>query len=159
MRVLRKLARTRLSDWMDIVRAYVYLLRAGWKVFVRRQRLDRWLSNNRAAADLEPITDWEQARVDRAVSWTARAGRYPVPWARCLQSSLAALLWLESLGIRTTLRLGVRRDGDGIDAHAWLQYKGQVVNDVSSVGEVFAILESTTAYKSESNSRPQGIES
>ncbi len=52
-----------------------------------------------------------------------------VPWrSDCLVQALAAQRWLEREGIATSLRIGVRSDGqDGFGAHAWLLAGDQLV--------------------------------
>ena len=39
--------------------------------------------------------------------------------------------------MKPTLRLGVRKNGDGIDAHSWVEFNGRIVNDFDSVVNVF----------------------
>ncbi len=130
----------RATDWADIVRAYAYLVRAGWRLFVRRQRLDRWLIGQEVLEVRLPLTQQEEETMTRAARWTNAAARRPFPWARCLQRSLALCLWLEHVGLQPKLRIGVRNDGPGLEAHAWVEYKGHVLNDEVSVGESFSML-------------------
>lgn len=127
-------------NWRDIVRAYRYLVTAGWRIFVRRERVDEWPSVARPSTD-GILAGAEAARIARAARWTNTAARYPVPWARCLQRSLALCLWLEQMGMAPALRFGVRKSSTGIDAHAWVEYKGQIVNDSEQVSDVFVTLE------------------
>lgn len=56
----------------------------------------------------------------------ARRGPYR---ARCLEESL--LLWwlLRRRGIEGRLRLGVRKDGSLLVAHAWVELDGQAIGD------------------------------
>lgn len=55
------------------------------------------------------------------------AGR--LPWAStCLMRALAGLLLLRRRGLRAgAIRLGVRRAGEGLAAHAWLLWGGVIV--------------------------------
>jgi hypothetical protein len=127
-------------NWGDIARAYRYLVAAGWRIFVRRERVDQWPSVARASTAGETASAAEASRVARAARWTNTAARYPLPWARCLQRSLALCLWLERMGLEPVLRLGVRKAAHGIDAHAWVEYKGRVVNDSALVEDAFVTL-------------------
>ena len=149
-----RVARARPSKWADIARAYLYLLAAGWRLFVRRQRLDRWLATSPAPETVQVLTPKEQELTARASRWTHAAARHPFPWARCLQRSLALCLWLERGGVRPSIRLGVRKDGATISAHAWVQYKGHVLNDSEQVGAEFATL--APAYPTGGGSEPPG---
>ncbi len=58
-----------------------------------------------------------------------------VPGATCLTQALATqvlLAWHGHGG--ATVRLGVRREGDALLAHAWLEHRGQVVIGGPDVG-------------------------
>jgi hypothetical protein len=77
-----------------------------------------------------------QAESARAVS-AARvvaiaAGRGPVR-TTCLRRSL--LLWwlLRHDGIETVIRVGVNRDGGSLHAHAWVEHRGNPLNDAVDV--------------------------
>jgi hypothetical protein len=54
-----------------------------------------------------------------------------IPWdlATCLPRSLTLWWLLRRRGIESELRLGVRKDGDSIVAHAWVECEGEVVGD------------------------------
>ena len=63
-------------------------------------------------------------RVSIAVSRVAPA----LPWrADCLVQSLAARRWLRSAGVPCSLIVGVRREGEELLSHAWLEIDGHVV--------------------------------
>jgi hypothetical protein len=47
-----------------------------------------------------------------------------VPGAHCLTRSMAAQVFLSSHGYPTVLQIGVRKEGGGLDAHAWLEHDG-----------------------------------
>lgn len=68
----------------------------------------------------------------RIVSIAAQHGLYK---ATCLRRSL--LLWwlLRRERIASEIRFGVRKWDDKLEAHAWVEYKGVVVNDSSAVRE------------------------
>lgn len=51
-----------------------------------------------------------------------------VPWrTSCLVQAVAGCLLLRRRGIAATIRLGVKKDGGVLSAHAWLMVGGQVV--------------------------------
>ncbi len=136
-RTLRRFATLRPGDVADIARAYGHLVRAGWRLFVARDTGSRWLRECTGEADRLPAPE-ENAWVERAARWTNSAARRPLPWARCLQRSMALCMWMESRGLTPTLRLGVRKEGHGIDAHSWVEFNGRIVNDDDSVSAVFS---------------------
>jgi len=65
------------------------------------------------------------------------AARHSLVAANCLPQSL--LLWwmLRREGIEAEFRIGVRKERQSVEAHAWVEVSGQAVNDQSDVGERF----------------------
>jgi len=49
----------------------------------------------------------------------------------CLRESLASVGLLRSLGYPAQLAIGVKKPGDFVDAHAWVEVDGMVVGDGS----------------------------
>jgi hypothetical protein len=68
------------------------------------------------------------------IAWAARR-----LGGSCLDRSV--LLWfvLEQHGMDGSIRIGVARDGDTIDGHAWVELNGVVLNDSPDIGERFAV--------------------
>ena len=56
----------------------------------------------------------------------------------CLPRSLALHWMLRRRGIESTLRIGVRKRGDHLEAHAWVEQGGQPLLDDADVGLQFA---------------------
>ncbi len=50
-----------------------------------------------------------------------------VPASSCLTEALTTQIMLGRRGLRSTLRIGVRRDGEALEAHAWLERGGAVL--------------------------------
>lgn len=61
--------------------------------------------------------------------WLASAARRQLLPAHCLAQSLALHHWLRAEGVPSVLRIGVRKDGARLAAHAWVELGGVVVND------------------------------
>lgn len=61
------------------------------------------------------------------------AVRHGVWRANCLQRSLALWWLLRRNGIRSELHIGTRKIGRQLDAHAWIEIEGVVLNDSSDV--------------------------
>lgn len=64
--------------------------------------------------------------LDRLTTALTVAGHY-VPRATCLPRALAGQYLLATHGYPSRLRLGVRKSGDRLSAHAWLEHQGRVV--------------------------------
>ena len=59
----------------------------------------------------------------------------------CLDRSVFLWFMLRQRGLDPALRIGVARDGDVIDAHAWVELNGAVVNDVPDIADHFAVFD------------------
>ena len=126
--------------WWGLVWAYWLLLKA-------HSRTKRGADINRLPVGTRPkagrargLTRVQNRIVSDAVWCVETASRYPIPWARCLQRSLALFWWLKSRGIGAELHIGVRKEGDQLTAHAWLEYQGIVLNDRQDVAAAFTPL-------------------
>ena len=139
--VLGKLRRRSSREWREISVAYGYLVLAWWCLSVRRQRLDRWLFQDAMLADIGNFpSPADQRSITRSARWINTAARYPRPWAKCLQRSLALCLLLERRGFNTQLKIGVRKSDDELQAHAWVEYCGRVLNDRQDISQRFTLM-------------------
>ena len=66
------------------------------------------------------------------VSIAAKHGLFE---AGCLRRSLLVWWFLRRDGIQSDLRFGVRKINHIIEAHAWLDYRGVVLNDLPNIHE------------------------
>lgn len=73
------------------------------------------------------------------------AGRRGIARATCLSRSLLLEALLRQAGYRPVLRIGVRREGSVVSAHAWIEVDGAVVNDAADVRERFQVLDLASA--------------
>jgi len=73
----------------------------------------------------------------RAVDVAARHHLYPM---RCVSRALALRSFLAEEGIASDLRFGVRKEGDRLAAHAWIERGGTPIGESSTVAERFAPL-------------------
>jgi hypothetical protein len=74
----------------------------------------------------------------RLVDAAARRGVYR---ATCLPRSLVLWCLLRRRGIDADLRIGVRKEAGEFQAHAWVEYRGAVLNDAAAVPEQYASFE------------------
>jgi len=80
-------------------------------------------------------SDVQQARdITRLVNVAARRGPYQ---ASCLPHSLALWWLLRRQGIAGDLRIGVRKQANHLEAHAWVEFRGIPLNDRSDVSQRF----------------------
>lgn len=93
---------------------------------------------DRSQMDVEPGASDEAAELAEArqLSWAVNAAARRVPFrTACLSRSLALLRLMRGAGIRGELVLGARKSGEEFGAHAWVEYRGELVNDSPDVGE------------------------
>jgi hypothetical protein len=58
--------------------------------------------------------------------------------ANCLERSLVLWWLLRRLGIASDLRIGLHRDADRLEAHAWVEHGGLALNEADDVQARFA---------------------
>ncbi len=86
-----------------------------------------------------------QARATaRVVIAAARYGPYR---AKCLPTSLTIWSFLRQQGVDSQVRIGVRRTGERVDAHAWVEYAGTVLSDAEDVHARFAAFDPDIAMR------------
>ncbi len=119
------------SDRRLLARAFVWLaaidiaLRvAGFRRIVRRQQ--------RAALSEDSASPEALGRAQRYAHWLEVASRRHVVRARCLHRSLVLHRWLCRDGLPHELRIGVRKEGGVLHAHAWVEIGGHAVNELPS---------------------------
>ena len=76
----------------------------------------------------------EARRAARMVNAAAGHGLYR---ANCLKRCLVLEWFLARRGIACELKIGATREGEEFGAHAWVECRGEVLNDRADVGERF----------------------
>ena len=74
-------------------------------------------------------------KVSRMVSAAANHGFYS---ANCLKKSLLTWWLLGRRGITTDLKIGVNKEMGDFNAHAWVEYRGNVLIDVTDIEDRFS---------------------
>ena len=82
----------------------------------------------------------DAGRVDALVRVVASAANHHVKAVTCLERSLVLQWLLRRQGCPAELRIGVRPDIAGLDAHAWVEIDGEPVNDRRDIAQAFAPL-------------------
>ena len=80
-------------------------------------------------------------QVDKTARMVGIAAQYSLLRTNCLKKSLVLWCLLRRQGIESELRIGVRREQNEFQAHAWVEYEGIVLNDTQSVRQRFAMFE------------------
>ena len=75
--------------------------------------------------------------ITRIVTIAARRGLYK---ATCLRKSILVWWFLRKEKIRSEICFGVRMVNRKLEAHAWVEHNGTVINDSASVHENYQIL-------------------
>ncbi len=90
----------------------------------------------RARRSSAPNTGLDQARTTARL--VQAAARHGVGSPRCLTQSLVLWYLLQRQGIDGVLRIGVKPPGYQLEAHAWVELEGQILNDHDDVYLRFA---------------------
>jgi hypothetical protein len=75
----------------------------------------------------------------RAAWLVDAASRHGPVRATCLERSLVLAALLRRQGIASRVQIGVRKSGSGFEAHAWVEWQGEVLNDAADVGAHYVI--------------------
>ncbi len=125
---------------VDLAKAYWALSRVRLSGDVFDDLLPMQTRPARRSDFVRVLTQQQKRIVRRQARLIDIASRYPFRWALCLPRSQALLWRLRSAGIDAALRVGVRKDGSQMSAHAWVEYDGVVLNDRQDIPEHFAPL-------------------
>lgn len=134
----RKLKSLSWSELILLMQALLLLplVAFGIKYFGFRRFYGAIANLNRRKDKVQERGGIKQARaIAKLVEIANRHGLYR---PNCLQKSL--LLWwlLQQQNIESELRIGVRKKTEVLEAHAWVEYQGCVLNDRSDVDQHFA---------------------
>jgi Transglutaminase-like superfamily len=73
------------------------------------------------------------------------AGRHGIGDRNCLKESLALWWLLAQQGIASDLRVGVRKDGEKFEAHAWVECGAVALNDPETILPHYATFDESLA--------------
>ncbi|HET7258645.1 MAG TPA: lasso peptide biosynthesis B2 protein [Candidatus Acidoferrum sp.] len=96
-----------------------------WRGFRGTQALlQKFLSSPRNLPGDSP-----QERIALTERMVRAASRRTWPRATCLEESLTLWWLLGRQGIGTELKVGVRKEGEKFEAHAWVEHNGAALNE------------------------------
>jgi hypothetical protein len=140
---MRRLARfLRLEAWERRVLLRALVLLPMSTVRIRRLGLSRALPAAEPSVRLRmPPGASPAATADRIAALVRIAARHAPFKASCLPVSLTLQRLLRERGIGAEIRLGVRKSGRRLEAHAWVERDGRVLLDIGGGGEPFVAFE------------------
>lgn len=126
-------------------RVWVDLLVSSWELALANRALRRTppgqlpLLPIARREDSRAILSLQQIAFIERVSYAVSAMGLRVPWrSDCLVQALAARRWLARASISSDVCIGVRKNEEGFQAHAWLKVGERIVTggDTSSYAEL-----------------------
>ncbi len=101
------------------------------------QSVQNWLGWGQKFASRENSVD-EAGQVSRLNQLVKIAGRNHIYPMTCLRQALVLKWLLDRNKIKTNLRIGVKREQDQFNAHAWIEYRHQPVGEPGTVSREFS---------------------
>lgn len=86
-----------------------------------------------------------QGRAALTARMVRAAGHYGIGHPNCLKVSLALWWLLARQGIASDLRVGVRKDEEKFEAHAWVEFRGAALNEPEMTHQHFAVFDAALA--------------
>ena len=137
------------SDW--VIFFYALFLLPVTAFLVRRFRfkdLLNWMDSKiPQGGGIDQQREPAVQQAHRVTRLFLRALYYSPIKGKCLSQSLVLWHLLKRKGIQSELRIGVRKKDDRLslatdnfDAHAWVEFQGEVLNDRPDVYENFAVI-------------------
>jgi len=86
----------------------------------------------------DPTDTFMPITPDLTVRMVRAAALHSVGHPTCLEESLALWWLLGRQGIASVLRIGVRKQGDKFEAHAWVESDGVALNEIEALHEHYS---------------------
>ncbi len=139
-----------------IVRAMVLLplTGIGLRVFGFRrwkELIEQFSPRTRVLSAAKPAAQFEIA--DRAVRAVRSVELHGPATPNCLERSMTLWWLLRREGIEGELHIGARKSGSRLEAHAWLELGGQVLNDSAEIHSHYARFDAPIAAAEGASSR------
>lgn len=118
------LALTHRDRWSLLVLATGLPIVAGTLRVRGLGRTRLWLERLSESGSVHAASSDDLQAAQRLAQLAAIAGRRGAITATCLRQSLLVYALLRRRGLAPELKLGVRKQGDALDAHAWVELQG-----------------------------------
>ena len=114
------------QDWILLVQAWSLLLVIDIALrMLSFRKVQGWIRS----PDQPGVSTIKAEKViQRSSGFVDLAARHHLYPMTCLRRSLTLQWLLSRAGLYTTLQFGVRRENGNLQAHAWLDYQGQVID-------------------------------
>jgi len=122
------------GEWADLIR--VWWLLVGFDLALRTlpfPRVRRFAEKVRTVHREEDA--WKTIENKQATMHIAR--RNHLYEMGCLREALALQRTLGREGMKAELKIGVRKEGDQLEAHAWLEYEGEAIGEPGAIADQF----------------------
>jgi len=120
-----------------------------WRGFKKTQE---WLQGKLPADNSQPAQpQFAPARVEMTCRMVRAAVHYGFSGVTCLEESLTLWYFLRRQSHAAHLRIGVRKQAEKFEAHAWVEVAGTPLNQTEEVHQHYA------AFKSEFSSLPEEL--
>jgi hypothetical protein len=100
--------------------------------------------------------DWQRETALRAVRAIRSVELHGPTHPNCLERSMTLWWMLRRVGVAGELHIGARKDGGKLEAHAWVELGGEVLNDGAEVHQHYARFDAPIAVAIEAP-RASGI--
>ncbi|MGD9660811.1 MAG: lasso peptide biosynthesis B2 protein [Porticoccaceae bacterium] len=134
----------KLAPWerLILVRVTIYLPIAWLSLrllsFTTLQRLSHRALSTHFTESMPTVADTAYAQ--RCAELTAIAARHCLPSGSCLPQALVLCRFLRKKGLDAQLRIGVKPGTHSVQAHAWVEYRTQALNQEETHYHVFPTL-------------------
>ncbi len=125
---LKRACSLSVKEWGTLAEAWLTLAWVDFVIsFLPYHWWKPWLIN-------QPNAEPHQTAPFEQLVWSvdAAANHHPRK-PTCLRRSLTLKRMLQRRNISATLHIGIKRNGVKVDAHAWIEYNGFVLNDSTDV--------------------------
>ena len=137
---IQKLRQLGLTEMLALASSVVFLPVVAMLLKRRGfRKTEKMLSSLSRAEKTPPAPIDRVRRIARMTSVASVRGPYK---ARCVELAITLLWILGLIGIASTIRLGIYKKGDAVEAHAWVLYQDEVViGETADLGEFTPLLD------------------
>jgi len=114
------------------------------------KKTQEWLQRRLCSTNANVSQQQEHAAVPLTCRMVNAGAHYGFIRPTCLEESLALLYFLRAQGIAPQIRIGVRKTNGKFEAHAWVEYQGETLNQSQRIHEHYA------AFDNEFSEPPAG---
>lgn len=143
-RRLRQLAQLSGSDWKVLLASLLLLPATALSLRLKGFNWTRQLLEKlgRESTDAPSSQEYRLEEAKRTAYLVSVAASHGIYRANCLKKALVTHWLLQRRGISTDLKIGINNDMRQFGAHAWLEYRGQLLIDSEDTRDRFTAFDS-----------------